>query len=707
MPTLELDVSRAGEPHRLRFDGAAPITIGTAPDAVVALPPDDPDAHPQSAVITFVAGAGFVLSARGATTLNDRLFLGERALAPGDRLGFGRTTIVVAARDADDAPIDLLAVRVERELAAFRQDLAQNVFTELSTTFPDAVAERGVDVGAVRDLIDRLAARPDATRAEGDALAERALEELLGITVEPRPSVTDAAGLAALSGEARFGGDVVLRGLTLDDAALAALAALEQVDGDLVLDGCGGFEALELPRLAHVGRLFAVRGAEDLARIALPALRTAAELSLVELPALTALSLPALTTLTGGARLFRCHALREAALPALVAVGSDVGVADCAAFEALRAPALASSGGHVRFVGTPALARVEVGALRVVGGDIGVRDAPALERLALPALERVDGALTFLAVPRLAALDAPALEAIGGQVGLAGPSALAAVSWPRLRHVAGRVVLGSLDALAAIDLPRLERVGDGLVLNTLPALARLRVDRLTALGRLGIRGCPRLPDGDVRRVVMTLYSAGFAGQIAVDREATEVLEGASDSRDATITLDHDLLLGDRDIDMEGFPARLRVGGHLAAMRAASPERLALLDRVTEVTGDLLVTQNGVDVAEIVFRGLWRVGGSVSAGLEGQLRRLGLPALERVGRALTLGGATALEAVDLGALEEVEGDLTFARLLALGQLALPRLARVGGRVLIGGLPSLEEVALPSLVAATAVRVAQCP
>lgn len=344
-------------------------------------------------------------------------------------------------------------------------DIFEGDFTPAMWSDPAAVTA----LGQARVVTGRLAIAGEAP------VSLPALELVGGSVVLSRAGTPARFEATAL---AHIGGNLVVDGPGFTGDLV--LPALVRVGGDLTL-GDATLPGFRAPRLASVGGSLIAHGAA-LAALELPALRTAGSVAVTELP-VTALELPAMTTVLGGLRLGRLPALTLLDLPALRSVGDQLVLTELPALRAIDLALL----GQVRdvFLGAVAARTLRLPALSVVEGHLWITDSVALERLTLPALNTVGRALIVARCPGFQSLAAPVLDSVGEQGGVNGLAILLdavdleALSLPRLRSAPDGVRVAST-SLSALELPALVRTSlvqleDNAYLTTvaLPALVAI------------------------------------------------------------------------------------------------------------------------------------------------------------------------------------------------------------------------------------------
>jgi hypothetical protein len=169
------------------------------------------------------------------------------------------------------------------------------------------------------------------------------------------------------------------------------------------VSGNGALRVIDLPVLASIGYGWVqVISNGSLEAFDLPALTTPISLVVEQNAVLTRLSLPALPTL-GYVSVARNGALASVDLPALTEVVDGMSLMDLPALPVLDLPALQTVGtarytAGLTIYGLPAVTRISMPALRSVSFDFDVSGNLALQTLEVPALDQV-GALTIRSNP--------------------------------------------------------------------------------------------------------------------------------------------------------------------------------------------------------------------------------------------------------------------------------------------------------------------
>ena len=190
--------------------------------------------------------------------------------------------------------------------------------------------------------------------------------------------------------------------------------------------------------------------------------------------ALTSISLPALTTVSGGMSVYDNAALTNLSLPALTTVSGNLSVTG-SALTSLSLPALTTVSGNLSVTGST-LTSLSLPALTTVSGNLDVGDNAALTSFRLPALATVSIGLQVFNNKALPSFDFPSLTTISGfphkdsELFIINNAALTSFRLPALTTVSGKLRILENGALTSFSLPVLSTLGG---LPGLPELAFL------------------------------------------------------------------------------------------------------------------------------------------------------------------------------------------------------------------------------------------
>lgn len=316
----------------------------------------------------------------------------------------------------------------------------------------------------------------------------------------PTPDAGDDASTDDASLGDPCSGSIVL--LTVADVTAAAQCTA--IGGALTITG-EQLETVRLPLLESIADGLKVEGAA-LRELDLPALHTIGiegeadgsgghlgSLVIVDVPALTAVQLPALDRITDSIQITGDPALVRVELPALRTVTGDVWIADDDALAAVIMPALEDSSGRTFWIRGKQLAELVLTSLRNAGaidiasaGALDAIELPALEiaevvgigptsaaQLVLPKLRWTDRGLSIRENPSLTSLELPVFEEIAsGWTGanhdptvgieIEDNAHLASVQLPVLRQLDGFLVVADNPSLQQLELPLLTRIAGDL-----------------------------------------------------------------------------------------------------------------------------------------------------------------------------------------------------------------------------------------------------
>ncbi|MCA9489928.1 MAG: hypothetical protein KC621_08390 [Myxococcales bacterium] len=281
--------------------------------------------------------------------------------------------------------------------------------------------------------------------------------------------------------------------------AMALCEAHEDLSlsGNLHLDGGG---VVDLPCLCDLGGNLVIG---DVSSVGLPRLRgTAGQILVDASPALTVLELPALTQ-----------------------VGRNLAVLDAPALTRLSAPALAHIASDLRLERSPLLSTIELTALDRVGDTISLSDLPALTTLdGLSALRDVEWGL-YVNGTGLVVASLPGLERMGGPLALVGNASLERVEgFPRSREIA---------ELRVNDAPHLTSIGGfapdtwlwDLRLKDDPLLSALDLPAQTDIvGVVELEHVPLLASAPHVSAVTDIFNVRLVDTGLVDLDDFEALE---------------------------------------------------------------------------------------------------------------------------------------------------------------------------------------
>lgn len=181
--------------------------------------------------------------------------------------------------------------------------------------------------------------------------------------------------------------------------------------------------------------------------------------NLSNMPALTSLSLPALTAIENSFGLYNLNALTSLNLPALTSVGGIVNPYNLNALTSMNLPALKFVGGSFSPSNMPVLTSLSAPALTTVGSAFSPTNMPALTSLSVPALTTVGSAFSPNSLTMLTSLNLSALTSVGNSFSLSNMPALTSLNLPALKFVVGSFGATSLHVLTSLSVPALMSVG--------------------------------------------------------------------------------------------------------------------------------------------------------------------------------------------------------------------------------------------------------
>jgi hypothetical protein len=413
---------------------------------------------------------------------------------------------------------------------------------------------------------------------DSDAAVSLPMLELVGGSVTLVHAGTPAGFSAPAL--AHIGGDLVVNGAGFSSELV--LPALARVGGLLTLTDTTlpGFRA---PSLAEVSGTLAVNGAA-LATLDLSALRVAGDLRLVNL-AVTAVELPALTTVLGDLSLTQLHALTLLDASALRSVGW-LELGDLPLLGAIDLPLLAEARElSVYAVGAHTL---RLPALIVVEGDMSILNSAALEGLTLPALVTIGGRFGLDWCPVLENVEAPVLDSVG-ELGTSGDFS----------------IFFAVSDLRGLILPRLRSAPGGLTLEGV---------RLSLLDLPALTNAPRVRlSGNLHLVAMRMPALPSVDWVSINSPALQEL-----ALDALATVSLNLAVRNtRLVDLRGLHNLRAIGdgpGSLASLYIGSnPEltSLAGLEQLAAISGGFGLADNAKLASLAALASLRSVGGAVT------------------------------------------------------------------------------------------------
>ncbi len=250
-----------------------------------------------------------------------------------------------------------------------------------------------------------------------------------------------------------------------DDIEQATLDHLHTIEGSLIIDQ-SSVSALSLPALTSIGALLYINKNQPLSSLDLPALTSVgSHLTVFANGPFASLALPALETVGGKLTVAANVGLATADLPALNAVGGLVLVHDNDALQTLAADALATTGAELRFTSNPALEAVALPGLTDPGGPLAVRWSPSVTAIDLSGLETAEHTVAAEDLASLTDVDAGSLTASEASIALRGLPLLATLDLTSLETVTGTLMLAELPALTDAALTALQTVGGDLIVR--------------------------------------------------------------------------------------------------------------------------------------------------------------------------------------------------------------------------------------------------
>jgi hypothetical protein len=377
---------------------------------------------------------------------------------------------------------------------------------------------------------------PSLTSVGGDfnllsnaALARLDLPALA--TVGGRLWIEDSSSLTSLSGMPRLtslGGLLLWNAAALTDISLPALTTAGALEATYV-DSLARFDAsalvtvasvnLQAPALTDVS-LTALTEVTDflyltppvLQGLALPALRSAGQLSIYPASSLATVDLSALETVgdldlsmyVGGGV---CQSvLTDLSLPNLVTVNGGFQIMCATALEHLSLPALETVSGAFNLSNTVGRGVRELGTYQVVilpgqlqtlslpslvsAGSVYVRGESALTTLDVPALSSAgavyvsqNALLDGVSLPELTILEYPGTPGVGDQLNISDNAVMSSVSVPKLAISYGSIQVANDASLADLTLPALTYVQYDVVVTGNASLASVSMPALTRVDR--------------------------------------------------------------------------------------------------------------------------------------------------------------------------------------------------------------------------------
>jgi len=156
----------------------------------------------------------------------------------------------------------------------------------------------------------------------------------------------------------------------------------------------------------------------------------------------------------------------------------------------------------------------------------------------------------------------------------------------------------------------------------------------------------------------------------------------------------------RQADLTAIAGCTRASGLI--IRSAGPLDVAVLRRLTAITGDLTIGPT-VAIDPIILGELRSVGGAIHVVANGLATGVFLPKLERAGRIIVEGNA-ALTTLSLPRLAAVHGDLRVTDNANLEAIDLPALRTIDQELVLEGDPVLALLDAPQLQRTGALALA---
>jgi hypothetical protein len=418
------------------------------------------------------AGFGSVISAPALRTLGGRLAFGADAHGTASLPRLGTVAALVVER-LDELQLDALTSAGDVRISGLdRARLSLPALTTVAGTlrFDGNQGPQAIDLPVLAQVSNdlhleglfalRSLAMPALARVGGDLLLRAT--SLVALDLANLEEVGGELEIAALSLAAVRAPR--LRSIGVGDASDASLSVT-----------LTELEELELGQLTTIGGVISVHGNRDLRTVRFPALTTAKELSVRESSAVEVIAAPALASVEDLA-FVALPALRTLDLSGLVEVTRTVFMLQCPLSDLSGLRSLASVG------------RIS---LTSVAGLQDFRDLSSLQQLRSlslsdnPALTSLDGLESVRELFALSIRDQPVLTSMAGLRNVATVSASVAVHGNAM--------------LPGIELTSLRSIGTGLSIADNPAMTSLSgLDTLTSVGgELIVSGNDRIPASEL------------------------------------------------------------------------------------------------------------------------------------------------------------------------------------------------------------------
>jgi hypothetical protein len=274
-----------------------------------------------------------------------------------------------------------------------------------------------------------------------------------------------------------------------DNSALVNLSLANlQVIGDIHINSNPSLAIMSFPELLNVTGGVYLENNSKIVHILAPSLRNINfDLTIIgNHSSLSSLGLPALELVKGSVNIAETNIV-VLSLPFLTSVSGGVIICNNRALVNLTLPALVTLQGGPHFIkDNIALAIVSMPVLVTVNQNLNVRNLSTLAKLDLTSLEQINGSMVIEFDPLLVKLDLPVLRAVHGSLTVAVNSGLKTVSMPALELVTG-----------ALSVSSCSQIEDMVVGNGKTVLDTIDVQDTSSMVRMEMRVHTFLPSSRV------------------------------------------------------------------------------------------------------------------------------------------------------------------------------------------------------------------